>query len=140
VLERLAMVEQKIDIIGLQRGRENIIAFFKMFDEVWGIPCGLQKKNAPHLLNGWIMTVAQILSDHHEFWKQSEETELFVPAAYIRDFKKIDPSDPELKRLAGSNQTGRQILYQHLVARLNKGMREYRLVDRYARRAREEAA
>jgi hypothetical protein len=139
ILDRLEYTEQKINAVGLQQNRDNLIAFFEFIDAAWGARTpGLTKVKAPWMRAGWLATIAQILSDHEEFWRGKA---LFVSLPMTREFKKLDPFDAELWRLAGANLHGREVLYQLMVKQLNKGRSTNRLVDRYTKaKAREAAA
>ena len=134
VLDKLQETDQRMlaNKLGLQQVRDNLVSFFDFVDNAWGIRRpGLVKTNAPHLQNGWLLTVAAILSDHEVFWRDQQQ--LFISLPYQRDFKKIDPFDLELRRLAGGNTSGRQVLYSHILTALNKGTRTNRLVARQAK-------
>jgi hypothetical protein len=138
VIERVQALDQKMDTVklSLQRMRENLILFFDFIDAAWSVRTpGLTIKSSPHLLAGWLTTVARILSDHHEFWRNDDrnDDQLFVPLPYIRDFKRIDPTDIDLRRLAGGNQNTRTILYNTIIDRLNKGKSSNRLINRLTR-------
>jgi hypothetical protein len=138
VLDRLRLTEQKIDTVGLMQNRANLIAFFDFIDNIWGVRTpGLIRTKAPWLQGGWLLTIAKVLSDHEEFW---HEKELFISLPMAREFKKIDPLDPENRRLSGGNQNGRILLYQMMINQLNKGRSTRRLVDRYMKARAKEAA
>jgi hypothetical protein len=128
VLKRLYSVEKFIDNIGLQRARENLIAFFDVVDSVWGIRNSQIKYSETFMTPGWLLTLARVFSDHREFWRESE---LSVSVPFIRDMKRIRRDDPKLEMLARGNNTGREMLNTAFVDIINKGKSTGRLVDRY---------
>jgi hypothetical protein len=139
VLNILSALDSKIDLVGLQQARDNLIHFFDVIDEIWGIRNATTKSGLIYLRQGWLTTFAKLFSDFTEFWKDVDNKELFVPASLRRDLKRIDPRDAELVRLSGGNSTARELLYQMFVQRLNKG-KVNRLIDRYQKQAIKEAA
>lgn len=128
VLDLLRLVDSRIDQIGLQQARENLVEFFEVLDDVWGARA-LPRWGSTHLTQGWMRTLARVFDRHKEFWRNDEKA-LTVNAQYRRELQKLDPEDPELKRLAGGNQNGQRILYNMMIELLNKGKSRHRLVER----------
>lgn len=132
VLDLLSLCDNRIDAVGLNQSRKNLVRFFDVIDEVWGIRSVPIKFGAPQLKEAWLVIIARIFSDHREFWR--DEIELFVSKDHIRDLRKIDPNDPALLAFAsaGGAAAQRQQLYFNMLAYLNKGKRgDNRLVNRY---------
>jgi hypothetical protein len=138
ITELLTLVDTRIDHLGLQKGRENLIHFFDVVDELWGIRAVSHRHGTPHLKQGWLLTLAKLFSDFTEFWDKTDKT-LFVSAALKRDLERLDPKDDEFVRLATGTKTARELLYQLFVQRLNKG-RTNKLIDRYMKKSLNEAA
>lgn len=137
-LNLLAGADAKIDLVGLQLARENLVRFFDVVDETWGIRGIGVKRGQTHLTQGWLLTCARLFSDFNEFWKDDDKT-FFVSAPLMRELKRLDARDEELARLAGGNKNSRLLLYQHFVNRLNKG-KVNKMIDRYTKESMREAA
>lgn len=127
-LKRLYGLEKHIDNVGLQQARTNLIKFFDVVDEVWGIRDAQIKYSETFMTPGWLTTLARVFSDHREFWR---ENELSVGVSYIRDLKRIRWTDPKLEALARGTSTGLDMLKTSFVEIINKGKSSGRLVDRY---------
>ena len=133
VLNELAYADAQVDSVGLMRARQNLEHFFDVIDEAWGVRNFVGSKPPVHLRWGWLDTLAKIFSDHVDFWRDSD-VELRIAASFIKDLRgKVFPS--ELEGQLGS-KTERDVLYQVIVQRLNKGRITNRL---HARRERERA-
>jgi hypothetical protein len=139
VIDRLACADQRIDKVGLQRGRDNLSDFFDFVDAAWGIRTpGLTKGKAPYLQKQWLTVIAKILSDHTEFWRNNNE--LFVPLPLIREFQKVDPFDKAFGHLLNGTKSELELLYAMIIKILNKGKSKTVLVNRYAKqKARDDA-
>jgi hypothetical protein len=136
VFHLLNLIDERVDLVGLQRTRENLVHFFDTVDTLWGIRS--LRKAETHLKSGWLITLARMFSDLTEFWKEDDKT-LFVPAQLLRDLKRLDPKDDEMARLAGGSKSAQEVLYQMFLARLNKG-KVNKLIDRYVKESIREAA
>ena len=64
VLELLSAMDTQIDLIGLQQARENLIHFFDVIDEVWGLRNATKKTGLIYLKQGWLTTLAHLFSDY----------------------------------------------------------------------------
>jgi len=131
----LADVDQRIDRVGLQRARENLITFFDFIDSLWPIRGERTQYGMPQMIQGWLNTIGKILSDHTDFWRDND-CELFVPAALSRSFERLDPSDDNIRKLAGSNNAALSILETTIIKQLNSGKRTL-LTNRHERMFRE---
>jgi hypothetical protein len=142
VLETLASIDGQIDTVGLQQARANLVTFFDVIDEAWGIRNIIGSYRARVYLNwGWMDALTKVFSAHTDFWRGKEEKELFVAANFIRDLQdKVDPTDDELVRLVRGSKTGREILYEYMVKHINKGKIVNRLKERKERQQREDDA
>lgn len=128
ILNTLHELEGKIDTVGSFQARQNLVYFFEVVDQVWGVRGVTSRKT--HLNQNWLNTLAMVFSNHSLFWREDDKV-LFVPRDYMKDLEKINPEDPELARLVSgtTGATGREILYDLFIRRLNKG-KVNRLKDR----------
>jgi hypothetical protein len=140
ILANLASTDNQIDNIGLMEARQNLITFFNVVDEAWGIRNLTTNRSYPQLLWGWLNTLARVFSDHTDFWK-NEDTRLYVPTYAIKNLKsKIDPGDKAIYDLAKGTISDREILYAQIVKRINqKGLNNRAEAAREKQRA-EDAA
>jgi hypothetical protein len=127
-LSLLAVCDRRIDGVGLPIARKNLIEFFDVIDEVWGIRDTPIKFGIIYMLEPWLIQVSRILSNHREFWRGSE---LFVTKDWIRDLGKVNPNDPDLIQLTRGNHVQHEILYATMLNLINKGKSTGRLVNRY---------
>jgi hypothetical protein len=130
VLALLGMVDRNVDAVGLHQARENLIVFFDAVDEAWGIKDTALRYGCIYLQDVWLRIFARLLSDHREFWR-SDDTELFIPKALMRDIKKIRPTDPELVALARGGKVQHELLYRFFIDTINHGKSSNRLVNRW---------
>jgi hypothetical protein len=138
VIANLAAVDNQIDAVGLQNARDNLLGFFDVIDAAWGIRSVIDARSPTHLTRGWLLVLARVFSSHTDFWKDNDR-KFFMAAAFLRDLReRIDPQEEELDRLAKGNATSRDILYEYIVKRLNKGKVTNRIKERRERQRREE--
>jgi len=119
ILAVLNEAGSKIDAVGSLQARLNLSYFFDVVDKVWGVR-GISGSKI-HISQNWLNTLAMVFSNHSVFWKDDDKV-LHVPREYLKDLEKINPQDDELARLVTHvSGTGREILYDLFVRRLNKG-------------------
>lgn len=120
ILAKLESTNNQIDNIGLMQARTNLVTFFDVIDEAWGIRNLTGSRPPTHLHWGWLNTLARVLNDHLEFWKD-DDTRLYVGNTYISNLRtKLDPSDPDLANLARGTLINRDQLYFLITKRLNR--------------------
>jgi hypothetical protein len=76
---------------GIPNMRANIIRFFELIDEVWGIPNadeGFNRADIVWMKQGFIYVLAAFLSDHYNFW---EDGKLVIDKPTIDRLRRIDP-------------------------------------------------
>jgi hypothetical protein len=128
VLTLLEACDRRIDAVGLHQARLNLMAFFEMIDEVWGLRKAPVKYGSIYITDAWTQIIARILSNHRDFWHGPQ---LAISKDAIRDFKRINPSDPDLIALARGNRLQHELLYQTFLNIMNKGKSTNRYVDRF---------
>lgn len=120
ILTKLESTNNQIDNIGLMQARTNLVTFFDVIDEAWGIRNLTGSRPPTHLHWGWLNTLARVFSDHLEFWKD-DDARLHVSNTHISNLRtKLDPSDPDLANLARGTVTNRDQLYFLMVKRISR--------------------
>jgi hypothetical protein len=118
ILDVLRSTDSQIDSIGLMKARENLVTFFDVVDQAWGIRNYTTGMPA-HMHWGWLNTLARIFSDHTEFWR--DDGTFRVPSTLLSNLKtKVDPADEALATQARGNKSAREVLYTILVKRINR--------------------
>lgn len=107
--------------VGLSTFRRNIVHFFDVVDECFGLRSIQYKEVAPQLKGNFLTTVGRVLASHKNFWE--ENGHLFVDALARKKLAAFAVSDPEVMRLSGAGTMAQPILYQMLVDHMNKGKR-----------------
>lgn len=110
--------------VGLATFRKNIIAFFEVLDECYGIRKIQYKEVSTQLKGNFLLTVARVLAQHANFWKDGE---LFVDAPTRRKLATFPLEEPNIARLAGAGNSAMPTLREMLVDHLNKGRKLNRL-------------
>ena len=122
-----ADLDKKADTIGLRQFRENILAFFDLIDECWGLRKVEFRQTATQVRGNFMLSLSRILSDHTNFW---DKNKFVVDTATRKKLASFPLFDPEMGRLAAAGSTAMPILYNYMREHLNKGKRVNRLVDR----------
>ncbi|MCL2869676.1 hypothetical protein FWF48_02610 [Candidatus Saccharibacteria bacterium] len=106
--------------------RKNIVYFFDLVDECWDIRNITYVREAVHIKALFLTTLAKVLSDHQNFWKQQE---LFVEVSLRRKLKQFNLMDPTVRGIIKNSQSSQphDELYKMIVDHLNSGRRTYRL-------------
>jgi hypothetical protein len=78
-------MDQITQTFGSQNFRANMRTFFEIVEEGWGIRNVPYRQGSKQLHNGFLMTLARLFSDHHDFWTD--------------DDKVLEVSDRDRKRL-----------------------------------------
>lgn len=128
VHELIKAVERVSGDVGLKTYRDNIVAFFNVIDEVWGLRHVEYSALATHLRGNLLVSVARLMSDHLDFW---DGAKLRVPAAIKSKLKTFPVQDPEIARLASAGSQTLPILYGYLREHINKGKSVHKLRPRH---------
>lgn len=123
-------LDKTIDVIGAQNMRSNIGTFFDLLDECWGIKAVQYREGAIYMRNTFLLVLAALLADHHDFWVQGDEKKLFIEASLRRKIKMFPISDPRVIEMSGSSGKSRDYLYMMLRDHINSGKRTKRLTSR----------
>ncbi|HBD04997.1 TPA: hypothetical protein DCZ32_00900 [Candidatus Uhrbacteria bacterium] len=112
--------------IGRDKFRRNVITFFDVIDEAWGIRSVAFKEGTPHIRNTFLFTVATLLAKNSMFW---EKDELTVPQEDRKRFRSFPLNDPNVRNLSGAGGRATHILYQLFVEHMNHGRRSRKLSE-----------
>jgi hypothetical protein len=120
----VTQLQKVYDEIGRGQLRTNIKTFWEMMDECFKIRNVAFKENAATLKVGFLFTIAVVISDHTNFWKDSE---LHFPKDIRSKFSTFPVTDPDINRMASAGGAAQEILYQVIVKHINKGKTVNRL-------------
>lgn len=127
VESRMATLEKRSTAIGLKTFRENVSEFFDMVDQTFGLRKIEYSELATHLRGNFLLILAQMLSDHEDFWDKGQLT---INAVHKRKIASFRIDAPEVVRLAGGSNTTMPMLYAMLKEHMNKGMKKNHLKPR----------
>jgi len=127
--ELVPALDKAIETFGVQVMRENLRGFYELIDHCWGIR-RVEYRGATHLKNTFLNVLAQMLSDHHDFWKQPDEKRFFIDAIDRRKLAQFPLQDPQVQNLAGSGGLAGEQLYFMLKNHMDKGRRSGKLKSR----------
>lgn len=123
-LTRVTTLDRRANTIGLKTFRENVVEFFDALDETWGFRKIEYSELATHLRGNFMQVLAQLFSDHDDFWSGDR---LVVSALHKKRLALFRIDDPNIVKLAGGSNTTKPILYSLLRDHMNKGMKKNRL-------------
>ncbi len=124
---RMATLDKRATAIGLKMFRENVSEFFDVVDQAFGLRKIEYSELATHLRGNFLLVLAQLLSDHEDFWDNGQ---LVVSAAHKRKLAAFRIDAPEIVRLAGGSNTTMPMLYTLLKEHMSKGLRKNHLKPR----------
>lgn len=129
--ELIGGIDKLIATIGTKPVRENIITYFDVLDECWGLRTVHYTTGARHLRSSFMFALAKMLSNHTDFW--SADGLKLVVSADLRKKIKTFPINKEkvLGDLAGASGKASDHLQQLLVEHVNFGKRSRRLRHRF---------
>jgi hypothetical protein len=117
-------MDRVVRIFGVQALKDNMREFFDVVNEAWGCTDVTYRNGTTQLRGAFLMTLARILSDHHDFWKddptRGRDVRLVVDASYRARLKTIKLTD-EVVRLVEGTIKSREILRLFIIGELNKG-------------------
>ena len=113
--------------IGLGVLRENVVKFFDVIDECWGLRTIQHKELAVHTRNTFLWSLSNVLADHHNFWTGPGEKRMAMDADTRRKLKLFSVADPTVMQLAGSSGQASNVLYGLIRDHINSGRRSGKL-------------
>lgn len=114
----ITQVQKVYDKIGRNQMRTNIKTFWEMMNENFKIHDVLFKESTATLKIGFLFTLGIVISDHINFWKDSE---LYFPKDIKSKLSTFPVSDPDINRMASAGGKAQEILYQIVIKHINKG-------------------
>ncbi len=121
-------LERLYNRIGRNLFKENVRVYFRLVEDCWGIRT-VTYQGACHLRNTFMLSLAKVLSNHMEFWKDNK---LFIEMDLVRKFAQFPVQDPTVQQLSGASGQAGKILYGLMVDHMNRGKRTRRLKPRMA--------
>ncbi len=109
---------------GISTMRANIIRFFELIDEVWGIPNfdeGFNRADITWLKHRFVYALAAFLSDHYNYW---DDGRLVIDEPTIARLRKIDPISRIISGWVKGGQEGSASMFLHLVTIVGKSRRK----------------
>lgn len=113
-------LQRLYDAIGAMPLERNMRTFFTLLDALWKLKEIQYVKSAVHVKSTFLTTLAKFFSDYEDFWRAEQ---LFIDTQLRSKLKLFPLSDPTVERLAGTTGGMSAILYDMLLAHMNKGRR-----------------
>lgn len=113
--------------VGVNVVRDNVRTFWEVVDGCWGIQRVHYREGAVFLRAGFLLVLAELLSDHLNFWKGSR---LQVDVDSRRKLAQFKLNDPMVTQLASTTGTGLEVLYNLYTKHFDSGKRSRRLIPR----------
>lgn len=118
--------------VGVDQFRKNVVVFFDVVDECWGLRDIEFRKSATQLKQAFLAVLARLFSSHLDFWDKSDKV-FFVSTDARRKLAKFPLNDPHVKNLAGAGGPAMNILYEMLLKHMDSGKRIGHLRPRTSR-------
>lgn len=116
--------------IGKQALRDNVKAFFDFIDGAWGIRSIAYAEGTTHIKQRFLHILAELISDHHNFWGDEKGTMLQIKAADGRKLASFPIADPQVRELSGGSSSSGDMLYTLMERHFNSGKRTGKLRPR----------
>ena len=126
-MEAVRGIQKIFETCGRNTFRDNIKIFFDVVDQAFGIRLITFKAGAAYMRFTFLRVLAEVFSDHYDFWKDNR---LFVEADLIRKIRLFPLSDPNIRSLCSAGGQANKLLYRLLVDHINSGKRSRRLKAR----------
>jgi hypothetical protein len=106
--------------------RDNVITFFEVVNEVWGIREVAFREKATHLRGGFLFAVALLFAKHKNFWDDNRH--LIVPPDIRKKLGTFPIQDPTVIQLSSSGTSVKVMLTAMLSDHINSSKRTRRLI------------
>jgi hypothetical protein len=118
--------DKTMEIVGLNKWRENVRTFFDVLDQAFGVRSIAYRDLAVCIRLSFMRTLAIVFMEHSNFW---EGTRLVVTNKDVEKLRKFPIGDPGVVYLIkGASASVSPILYQKIVDHLDSGRRTNRMV------------
>ncbi len=122
-----------IETIGVDQFRYTVNAFFSLLEEAWGIRNVFFGSRAVWLKSTFMFALADLLSNHYDFWDPKVPGKLVISADFRRKLARFPVQDPTVSSLAGSGSSQMvRTLHGMLRDFVNSGKRTHRLRSRFS--------
>lgn len=128
--ELVPALDKAVDVFGVQILRSNTKTFFQLVDECWGIKRIQYREGAIYVKSTFLNVLARLMSDHYDFWRESDEKVLTVEASLRRKISLFPINDPQIVSLATGNGKAADMLYILMRDHINSGKRTKRIRSR----------
>jgi hypothetical protein len=126
ILVMASSLDRLIARVGRTTVRQNVCAFFGLVNDCWGATTVSSKKMAVCLRASFLQSLARVVADHENFWRDSE---ISVPLEMRRRLATLNIYHGYVINLCSQGGHNQQ-LYLELIEHMNKGMKTNRLVKR----------
>lgn len=123
--------DQFVNKIGHSLVRSNVMLFWNIVEECWGVR-GIQVKHmAAHTKSAFLTALGQLFAKHEDFWA---DMRFIMPREIRGKLAKFNVTSREILALCGTGSvgTGRRYLYHLLLDHVNSGKRSKRLTPKEA--------
>jgi hypothetical protein len=103
--------------------RANVVAFFALIEDCWGITKTTYRQGVVHLSERFLKVLAKLLSEHTAFW---EDSKLTIGSDLKKKIRSFPITDKEFGVSVSSHNP--LVAYQLLINHINSGKRTGRLV------------
>jgi hypothetical protein len=123
-------LENQLNRFAGQELRDNVIYFFDLIDEAFGLSKIEYRERATILRVNFLTGVALLFAGNENFWRGRN---LHVTGEMRRKLARFPVGDPEVMRLAAAGQNALPILLDLLTTHMNKAAKKNRLRPRRKR-------
>ncbi len=127
VIALCAGLDKIVDKTTQQVFAENILAFYDIIEECWGVRRVVYRGGAIYLRASFLRALALLLSRHTNFWQGNR---LIVDKVVLRKLRNYPIDDPHVQGLSSSSGQASEMLYQLLVEHVKKGRPSVQLIRR----------
>lgn len=118
-------IDKQANLVGLQTWRQNVIEFFDLVDEAWGLRTVTHYNLCIQAKVVFLQTLAEVIDEHMEFWKAPNHRALHINTEWTNRFKAFHLRDPSIRGLVAEGTAAingpRGVLKSLLIQHLNKG-------------------
>lgn len=123
-------LDNLVKVVPLQTFRGNAKGFFELLDYAFPLSNIVHRVAAPQIRGSFVNALAQLVSDHTNFWRDPGGRVLDVPNDYRNKLSTLKINDPEIVRLSKSSGAAQVILYEMMRRHINSGRRLSHLIPR----------
>lgn len=122
--ELMKSCDKTLGVVGVNNWKSNVRTFFDLVDQAFGLKSIRYTDLSVHILQSFLLTLAQVLADHANFW---DGNKLTIEKRDVGKLKQFPINDPGVVTMIKSSGNANPILYNHLVSHMDSGRRTNRL-------------